>query len=171
MYYPEIQVSTFCFFSWCLLFFFCFSFLLSKADWAWWIKISLRPSLAHLLLHEEHNVTRQYVIKLSNYTSKNRCFLTDYLCVEFEMRSWGWKLSAGCLFFCFSPVRTLEMNLFPFKKKTLNFFHRWVQRSKVFLFPLLWPLCPCPCLNVQSSLFLDSLLQNTELIKGLLSTS
>lgn len=88
------------------------------------------------------------------------------------------RMLVGCLFLYFLSVEPLrvEINFSPSlltphlsplgsEKEESSFLFRSVS------FPSLWPVCPCPCLNVSSSLFLDSLLRNTELIKGLLSRS
>lgn len=120
-------------------------------------------------------------VKLRQYTTKNRRFLANFQrVVELqtssggyltENKTWCSRMFLRCLFFYFSPVKPLSGDYFlsiPCNPSLLG------SEESIFqsvLFPLLWPVCPRPCLNVWSSLFLDSLLRNTELIKGLLSSS
>lgn len=154
-----------------------FCWLMSEADW--WIKISLQPSWTSRWY--KRNTMLHNRVKLRQYTTKNRCFLANFLCVVdlqislggylTENKTWCSRMLVRCLFFYFLSVKPLSGDCFlsiPCNPLPLG------SEESIFqsvLFPLLWPVCPRPCLNVWSSLFLDSLLRNTELTTGLLSSS
>lgn len=179
MYYPEVPVLL-SFLLTCSVNSFCW--LMSKTDCAWRIKIEsptiMPPSP---LLWEEHNVTKQVVKKLHPEVSFNKhpmqCWsqMNEGRWILLKRTTWFWQMLVGRLFLCFLSVEPLwrEINFSPslfnpsplIRGRRKHFFF-----LEVFNFPY-FGLC-VPALALTSRLlFLDSLLRNTELIKGLLSTS
>lgn len=83
-------------------------------------------------------------------------------CWWMDFKKWKPPSFGGCrLDACFSTSLLSRVEI-SFSPSPLN--PPCPEKEEAFLlfgFPPVWPVCPCPCLNVSSSIFLDSFLRST----------